>query len=743
MRFSNLLYHLKLHQKIAFFFTLLFFAYIVISVGVIVYIFKENIIQQKRQDLLLQAGQFHALLKEQSESFVQHIENFLANYQLESPLQKLSRNGAFYSRTGRSNTPLNKSRQATVFQHQYDFFRAMLDFFKLEQLSRFELYFLSPHNVFSDLGPQPLIQISDSRVRLNFFNIVGRIQYKSYLGPMTEINLMEPEEFLSVAKTMNFLGFDPLLANDVLSNSGLQATEMLLDGKLIIEPFQQDQIFIKQLHDGKIILHIETVLKGRIFNPETEQYGTSPLAVLVAEQTLDSKWLQAIKKKLGGNFAFLQKELLLFSNFGNHEGKISRSSEGWITLDGKEYLSEKFTESFVQHNQDEIYPMVLVNADFIAETIWEVLQAIVVIVLLLLFIIIVLSRLLIKWLVEEPISKVINGVKAIVKGDLSLRVSIETSDEIGTLADSFNHMVDAVQQAQGQQQIAFEDLQKMTHTFEKFVPQQFLDRVAKEGIESIELGSVEKDYVTILFSDIRYFTTLSEQMKPDEVFKFLNSYLSRMEPPIHEFGGFVDKFIGDAIMALFDLDNEQQEAHNAIEAALGMHKALNRYNIDRSKMGYPMVSAGIGIHSGDVMIGTIGSSERMDSTAIGDSVNLASRIEGMTKTYNTSILISDTTFCNLRHPTRYRFRLIGRVAAKGKKEPVTLFEIFNEDPPEILEKKMKTRRRFEEAIVLYELMEFGDVLKILEEHLRIFPEDIAAQVYIQRSQSKIIRGNKG
>ncbi len=739
MRSSSFLHHLKLHQKIAFFFTLLFFAYTVISVSVIVYIFKENIIQQKRQVLLLQAGQFQVILKEQSESFVQNIENFLAENQLESPLQKLSQNGAFYSRTKMSNIRLNKSRQATVFQHQYDFFSSMFDFFNKEQLSRFELHFLSPHKVFSDLAPQPLIQINGSQVRLNYFDVVGSMQHKSYQGPLQEIDLMDKQEFLSFARKMKFLGFDPQLANQILSSSGLQAKDMKLDGnKLLIEPFQQDQLFIKQLEEGKIILHIEIVLKGKIFDPKTEQYGISPLAVLVAEQTLDPQWLQSIKEKLGGNFAFLQKNQLLFSNFGNHEGKINKNPDGWINLEGKEYLSEKFTESFMRHNHDEIYPLVLVSEDFIVETIWEALQAIVVIVLLLLIIIVVLSRLLNNWLVGEPINKVIGGVDAIIKGDLSLRVSINTRDEIGTLANSFNHMVEAVQQAQEQQKVAFADLQKMTHTFEKFVPQQFLNRVAKEGIESIELGNVEHDYITILFSDIRSFTPLSEKMTPEEVFQFLNSYLSYMEPPIHEFRGFVDKFIGDAIMALFDFGNDQQEAHNAIEAALGMLKALKIYNTHRNKLNYPKVSTGIGIHSGNVMIGTIGSSVRMDSTAIGDAVNLASRIEEMTKIYGASILISDSTFYNLRHPTRYCLRLIDRVAVKGKTEPVTLFEVFNEDPPKILEKKLKTKKTFEEAVALYGLMEFKEVFKILEEYLQEFPEDTAARLYMRRSQSKII-----
>ena len=324
----------------------------------------------------------------------------------------------------------------------------------------------------------------------------------------------------------------------------------------------------------------------------------------------------------------------------------------------------------------------------------------------------------------NPIFKLLQTIRLMSTGKLDERVNIKQNDEIGELAYAFNDMG--------------EKIQNLTGTFQKFVPKQFLDRVAKEGIASIKLGNVESGYVTILFSDIRSFTTISESMTPEEIFRLLNFYMLKMEPPIQKYGGFVDKFIGDAIMALFDLETDQKGAHSAIDAAIGMQKALKIFNQEHSNTHYPAIVTGIGIHSGNVMIGTIGSSERMDSTAIGDAVNVASRIESMTKMYGSSILISDATYDKLTNPSQYSIRLIDHVTVIGKTKPVTVFEVFDEDRQEIKEKKLKTCKHFEEAISLYKLMKFQDVIEILEEHIKLFPEDKVAKIYIERCQKNMI-----
>jgi len=180
-------------------------------------------------------------------------------------------------------------------------------------------------------------------------------------------------------------------------------------------------------------------------------------------------------------------------------------------------------------------------------------------------------------------------------------------------------------------------------TLEKFVPAQFIKRIESGNLDDVALGKGSSDNLTILFSDIRSFTAYSETMSPEQLFAFLNEYLKIMNDQIHHNSGFIDKFIGDAIMVLFDHleKSNQMEAQHAVKAAIDMQIALKEYNLRRNKQGHQSIQTGIGILSGSVMIGTIGSEERMDFTVLGDNVNLASRIESLTKQYGAGILISD------------------------------------------------------------------------------------------------------
>ena len=164
--------------------------------------------------------------------------------------------------------------------------------------------------------------------------------------------------------------------------------------------------------------------------------------------------------------------------------------------------------------------------------------------------------------------------------------------------------------------------------YTRFVPKEFIKNLGKADIADVKLGdNVEKD-MSILFSDIRGFTTLSEQMTPVQNFNFINSYLNVMGPVIRSHRGFIDKYIGDAIMALFD-----KSADDAVMGAIAMLRQLGKYNEGRKRAGYSPIEIGIGINTGTLRIGTVGESGRMEGTVIGDAVNIASRTEGMTKIY--------------------------------------------------------------------------------------------------------------
>ena len=202
----------------------------------------------------------------------------------------------------------------------------------------------------------------------------------------------------------------------------------------------------------------------------------------------------------------------------------------------------------------------------------------------------------------------------------------------------------------------YEHAMELNGAYERFVPQEFLSLLDKESILDVRLGDHVQKHMSILFSDIRSFTLLSEQMTPEENFRFANTYLNKMGPLVREHHGFIDKFIGDAIMALFN-----GTADDAVQAAIAMFRMLSQYNEEREQMGAPRIEIGIGINTGMMILGVLGEHGRMDGTVISNTVNLASRLEGLTKLYKTSLLISEHTLQHLKDPTQYEIRFLDRV----------------------------------------------------------------------------------
>ncbi|MEG4321993.1 MULTISPECIES: PAS domain S-box protein [unclassified Microcoleus] len=273
--------------------------------------------------------------------------------------------------------------------------------------------------------------------------------------------------------------------------------------------------------------------------------------------------------------------------------------------------------------------------------------------------------------------------------------------------------------------------EKLTDAYGRFVPHQFLHFLGYESILEVKLGDQVQKEMSVLFSDIRDFTALSEQMNPEENFQFINAYLSRMEPAITENFGFIDKYIGDAIMALFN-----GSADDAVKAGIAMLEQLNEYNISRSRPDRPPLQIGIGINTGSLMLGTVGGQSRMDSTVISDAVNLASRVESLTKEYGVSMLITHNTFIQLN--AVYDLRLIDRVTVKGKSRMVTVYEVFTADPPQLRQKKLETKTMFEQALVFYNSNKFLEATRLFSACLQVNPGDKVAQIYMQRCVRRAI-----
>jgi adenylate cyclase len=275
-------------------------------------------------------------------------------------------------------------------------------------------------------------------------------------------------------------------------------------------------------------------------------------------------------------------------------------------------------------------------------------------------------------------------------------------------------------------------LEILNVAYERFVPAQFLSFLNKKSIIDVELGDQVEREMTILFSDIRDFTTISEQMTPAENIDFINEYLGYMEPKIQHYGGFIDKYIGDAIMALFPYS-----ADDALKGAIAMLKQLNKYNQKRLERNKKPLSIGIGLHTGALMLGTVGGLGRMDGTAIGDAVNLCSRVEGLTKTYGISLLITHQTLARLNNPLEYDLRFIAQVKAKGKAKAVGLFEIFFADPPELRDAKITTKEKFERAVLFYHQELFTEAAHLFQKCVEYHDGDRAAHIYLDRCRSHI------
>ncbi len=270
-------------------------------------------------------------------------------------------------------------------------------------------------------------------------------------------------------------------------------------------------------------------------------------------------------------------------------------------------------------------------------------------------------------------------------------------------------------------------LAKLNAAYGKFVPHEFLRLLGQESIIDVKLGDNLQREMSVMFSDIRSFTSISEQMTPEENFAFINSYLGRVSPLIRKHRGFIDKYIGDAVMALFP-----ESADDALQAAIEMQQEVIVFNQHRQTNGYLPITIGVGLHTGNLMLGTIGEEQRMESTVIADAVNLASRLEGLTKLYAAGILISDRTLLNLDDLTKYSYRFVDRVKVKGKNQPVAVFEVYQGDAQPIQQLKKQTQTDFEQAIVLYHQQDFVRAQQIFQAILAINPVDKAAKLYYER-----------
>lgn len=272
----------------------------------------------------------------------------------------------------------------------------------------------------------------------------------------------------------------------------------------------------------------------------------------------------------------------------------------------------------------------------------------------------------------------------------NLNAGIFTSDRLELIQMLSAQIAISIQNAELYRQQA-----EMARSMARFVPVAFLDVLGKPSIVEVELGdAVERD-MTVLFSDIRSFTRISESMVPQEIFQFLNAYLGRIGPVVRHHRGFVDKYIGDAVMALFP-----HSVEDALEASIALQRHVANFNAERAGTGAPALQIGVGLHFGTLMLGTIGEAERIEGTVISDAVNISSRLESMTKTLGASILISRTAMDRVTDRHRFACRPLGAQRIRGRNEALEVVEIIDADPPSLRTHKLETAAAFGAAVAL-------------------------------------------
>lgn len=374
---------------------------------------------------------------------------------------------------------------------------------------------------------------------------------------------------------------------------------------------------------------------------------------------------------------------------------------------------------------------------------------------------------------DDYLTKPFNSRLLLAKVENILQLNKMRSQAVSS---QFNQQVK--EQSKRQIAAAWEANEYLSEKFQLFVPEQLLGRIAPQGIESIQLGNVTEEELTILFCDIRGFTAIAESQEARETFEWLNAFFTKMNDCITSHGGFIDKYLGDAIMSVFD--KPKSHAMDAIEAAVAMQESLQKFNASRQKYNLENpLNIGTGINTGIGMIGTLGSDRRMDSTVIGDVVNTASRLENLTKIYGCQIIVSENAIvhareflngispnskskeslllkCDLEVETQetitstsgataadsdlpsnnYYYRWIDRVTPRGKQQAIEIYEIWSASSPDS-EVKLLTQVLFDKGIQGWQSERYIAALGYFQQLIEQNPADTVVSFYIKRCQEKL------
>ena len=261
----------------------------------------------------------------------------------------------------------------------------------------------------------------------------------------------------------------------------------------------------------------------------------------------------------------------------------------------------------------------------------------------------------------------------------------------------------------------------------RFVPSQFLENLARRDIAHVGVGEYVVKRMSVMFCDIRGFMRIAEHLDPRNVIELLNRYFPNMERPIVDAGGFIGSFAGDEIMALFE-----GTVASAIRAGVAMWRALDAFNVRNAELNQPTLNMGVGVNTGSVVLGTVGGENRIQCGVVGDTVNLASRVEQLTKIYDARFLVSGATYAELSDPDAFMIRLVDRAAVVGKSALVEVYEVLDADPPDRRTLKFAARERLHSGMNSYFRGDFNTAHTLFELLRSEDPADRVPAIFAER-----------
>ncbi|MBE7383139.1 MAG: HAMP domain-containing protein [Leptolyngbya sp. SIO1E4] len=488
---------------------------------------------------------------------------------------------------------------------------------------------------------------------------------------------------------------------------GVCATDVVLP--------EEFRTFLKELEIGQSGQAFVVDRNGNLISSSTDE----PLMKGTEE---DPQFLQAVDSN---NPLVQESAAYLSTHFGSFD-KIHQVQQLTFSLHGKRQFLEvlPFSDGF---GLDWLIVVVVPESDYMGQILWN--TRITILLCAMALVIALGIGILLARRVTAPILKLNTTVKDIAQGDWNQRVRVTQTDEVGELANSVNSMAAQIQQS-------FHQLESQRNAFSRFFPPEYLHFLNKHSVTDIELGDhISKD-MAVMFSDIRGFTSLAEKMKPQEAFDFINTYLQRISPQIRAHHGFVVKFLGDGVMAIFP-----ETVEDAIDAAIAQFRQVQDYNQQHQRDdNFDAIEIGIGLHVGHVMAGMIGEYDRIQPDAVSDAVNLAARLEGLSKVYGAALVISEAVRLRLADRDRYQLRFLDQVIVKGRTQSIAIYEVLDAEMEPQRVFKQNTLATFEAGIKAYSDRDLAAAKAYFARVVAQNPADITAQLYEQRVSLLIEKG---